>query len=344
MKYQETKDLIDVLGILKLGAKKDVVPMYSQYVNITEGRLTTCSEDIYINLNYEFPFDFEGCVNIFVFSDILKSINKVGVEIDMKVEDESLLISTKSYKTKIPFLSKDVLDFPNFEEIELNVGENSFIVSDNILSQLDTAKAFTGGDRYNYVVVDNKGICSTDTLRLFLHNKDIVLGEGVLIKLDKKIIQLLDSKSIVGVDENNNVCVKREDGFMLFTVGLEVYPIKKIREFSSKKIQDADNKICNFMVILESINKLTPVLFGESETVVDFVNTNNVFTIISDSQFNGTTKLDYKSESTEECSVRIDLKYLKNIPSSFDVFMKKDESGYLSLVDKNSNIIIIGEG
>lgn len=342
MDYNKISELLEVLNLAKIGASKDVIPMYCQYVCIEDNKIITCSEDTFVALNYSMPFDFEGCINIFVFIDILKSINKVGVEVNIKVEDDKLVISTDSYETRIPYLNKETLNFPIQEKMDIQ--ENYIEIDNELLYILELAKLFTGANKYSYIAIDQNGVCSTDTSRVFLNSKSLNQVQKI-IKIDKKVFLMLESGCHIGVDENNNIVVERKDGYMIFTTDLEEYPIDEIRQFSYDKINSAINKVCNFAVLSDSIQKLTPILQGESKSRIDLINENNKLIITSDSQFNGTTKLEYKTKCDKECMITLDLKYLRNIPISFDTYMKEGRSDFISLRDEaiNSHILILGE-
>lgn len=190
------QELLAILNKIKPGLSQKSIIEQAQHFIFTKSHIVTYNDNIAIC--YPFKTDFQFTVIANEFFKLLDSINHD--EIDMSLENEILLIKSKSRKIKIKSLGKvkDVeqyltaLDYYDLDKFEWKK------LSDNFLTAIKHCVFSASRDMSNLaltgIYINKKYVFSTDGLRISKHN--------LSKKIDKILLPVNSAESLIGFDIN----------------------------------------------------------------------------------------------------------------------------------------------
>jgi len=322
--------MLSTLKFLRNAAENVNHPVYAQYVNSNGSVLRTCNDANYMEIAYKAPW--KGSVNIFILIDIL---SKLTEEVEFVDSENDLHIQSGRFKSDLIIAN---MQFPTFLQPEM---ESSIKLDNDLVEVLKQGIKYVGKGNLSPLYIDAHGICVTDGARMFIHNHKFDLPKP--ISMNTKVLSILGEENKITSDKFGNIVVGYLGGFGKFrTDPVDFYPIDKIREFVKHSSENIE-KLCNVATLLDSVEKLSPVLYGESNTFISILNNNKTLRIQAESLVNGSAELIFTSELQTTFSMNLDLKFLKGITFDFDVFINKDRQDRLYLKNNTgSEIVLMG--
>ena len=327
--------LMDLIPLLKVGASNDTHPLYAQYLHSSGNVLRTCNNEVYVCIEQDVPF--VGCVNIYTLSDTLSKIKGNIDSINHNEANDILEIDADSFHSELAIHD---IDFPTFKDPNID----SIFLDEDMIRIIKASSKFVGNDILSYIYIDNKGLIATNRSRIFTYDlgfsrEDLVMNKPIAI--NNKILSILKEGFSIGTDTLGNTVVEFDGGFASFTVdSLEFYPSDKIRAFVNQQ-SDGFERLCNVALVQDCVEKVAPVLHGENQTFVALTNTRNLLTVKAESPVNGESTIDVNSDYEGVYSIIIDLKYFKDIPIDFNVYVSEKSQHSLMLKNANGGTLVL---
>jgi hypothetical protein len=332
------KQLIDLLPLLKVGTSKDSYPVYAQCLYSNGERVQTCNNNIFINLECKLPFT--GLVNFQTINSIVTKLTeqeeKNQIRVSVSTKDDKLIFRAPPYNYEVLVMD---LDFPKVAEPDIKTIE----VTDEIIEQLKIAHKFVGKGIMSYVYLYDKGILATDTHRIYHRLFDFEIESPIAI--NNKILSVLYDGCHIGSDTNNNTVVIFPNGYGIFTVdNVSYYPASKILSMlTSKDVTSYGEFLCNILALREWTEAVLPIYGSDTNTFVSMTLDKNGLRLNAEAAANGTAQMtpDVQCE-LDAFDIIFDASYLKDIPSSFDVFVKGGETlDKFVLKDDETGLIVL---
>ena len=329
------KNILEYMKVLKAGASNDVYPIYSSYLYSDGNNLKTCNNSAYIAVSSIKPTNFKGYLNIFILEEIL---NMVAEDATFSFsEKESLLrVNSGPFKTSL-----NVVRDMGMPEITKPDFSSSIELDEETINLWKFAIKYVGRDSLSPLYIDSDGICATDGQRVFLSSN----GYGIdgKLSINNKILSFLRDGYNIFADQKGNVNIGFHNGFAVFsTDSLELFPHQRIRSFASDSLSDR-KFIFNVAVMRDCADKISPIFHGETEHYCELSNKNKEMKISAFSPVNGNAEVMVNTELENEFSINFNMKFIKNMPLEYDVFINLDMQDRLIFEnDKGVNIIMLG--
>jgi len=320
------KDLRKVLPLLKIGAGRGTYPIYCQYINSKDGKVSTCNGDEYVSVDQTLPF--QGSINIFVLEDILKNFDEFAT----KVKNGKLIISSGSYSS---FLNIADFDFPVLKMPKIRM----LTIDEDLLRILKEASNFVGKDIYESVCITGTSIVATNRNRVFFHKRDTAVKEPIF--LTRRMLSMLASNCKIGT-QDNKIIISFDGGYII-AIGriMDDFPLSKIEEFieASKK---GMVKLCNIAYMQDAKKKLSPIFFGELEQWISLKNNKKKLMLLAESNTNGTAEVVIPSEIEDKFGIDINANILKDVAIDFDVYVNLNRLDKLYLTNDETELVLMG--
>lgn len=333
------EELKSLLPLLKVGAKKQIIPLYASFMHSQDGVLSTYNNDIYMSFNKD--LGFEGDVNIFLFDAVVAKqddqfeITKDGDEIHITNDGHHSKLLTMD--TGFPVKEQPICDMVQLDETFVR---NVLLASKYIAPE--------GMGLKSYVCVDEEGMYaySSDYEPIFHATHNLPFSEP--IGLSKTVVATLSAGCKVGIYDKNVVVQYGELGFGIFTChNMDSYPREDVYKLVIEGKRGAHG-IGFVSEIKESIDTVMPIFYGEKQNIVSLENEitsdGPVLTVLGASMYNGESRSKLFNACGEKFRMLLKVLYVKNVPDPFSVgYRPLGNTGELICVNEDKTILIKGE-